>query len=430
MSDRNLCCIVNLPVRKERYNYIVQSFRLREEFVFKVFASSPHALGSYSLWLTIKQIVKTIDLDLDYFILCEDDHEFTSNYSFDLIQKCIKKAKQLDADILSGGVSWFKTGMQVSRDLFWVEKFSGLQFTVIFKKFYQTILDASFTEADQADFKISELTDKKFVIYPFISIQKDFGYSDVTRRNDVERRVERLFKETSERFSLLRKVNARYSNCRISNSQLTESDTEQIDLPLYIITSRLELNHCSGISSFGFSCKTIQIPINHFLEQWSALCKCIGFAKANDDDFIIITFDSFILKKNFNKFTLINNIIKSGSFGSDILLGNTDNFNHAVPVADGLFWIDSFSRSSFIILFAGVYEKILSNPPGPKVPDIYDYLSYTTSNKIVVYPFVSETPNLNKEYYSGIKFQEQGQQLAVYQSLYRDYILNERNIML
>lgn len=426
MKAPNFCCIVNLSQRKDRYNYIVQSFKLRKEFVFKVFRPSPQASGSVSLWITIKKIIETVDPSLNFFILCEDDHEFTSHYSFDLLQKFINQAQQLDADILCGGVSWFKTGMQVSKNLFWVKKFSGLQFTVIFKKFYQPLLDASFSEFDQADYKISDLTDKKFVIYPFISIQKDFGYSDVTRRNHEERRVERLFEEASERFSLLRKVNDNYSDHRNTDLRLNESEIEQIGLPQYIITDKLNLNASSDKKCFGFSCNTIQILNNDCLEQWNALCKCIDIAKQNEDDLIIVTFGSFILKKDFKKFILINNIVKCSSLNCDILLGNIEEFNHAVPITQGIFWIDSFSYSSFIVLFATVYEKILSNPPTPDEVNIYNYLSYVTSNKMAVYPFVLESSNLIKEHDSDIKFQEYGNQLAVYQKVFRDYLLKEK----
>ena len=426
MTHSNFCCIVNLPQRKDRYNHIIQSFKLREEFVFKVYHPLSNPLGSFSLWLSIKRIIETIDPVLDFFILCEDDHEFTSNYSFDLLQKCIKEAQQLDADILSGGVSWFKTGIQVSKNLFWIEKFSGLQFTVIFKKFYQTILDASFSEFDQADYKISHLTDKKLVIYPFISIQKDFGYSDVTRSNHEERRVERLFEETSERFFLLGKVKGNYTKNKIFDLKLNKNEIEQISLPLYIIADKLNFEYSFDIKSFGCSCTTIQILNNYYLEQWKGLCKCIGIAKRNEDDFIIITFDSFVLKKDFRKFILIDNIIRSSNYGCDILLANIEKFNHAVPVNENMFWIDSFSQSSIIILFASAYEKISSNPPPTHEVNIYNYLSYITSHKMAIYPFVSVSQNLIKEYDSNIKFQEYGNQLAVYQKVFQEYILKER----
>ena len=418
---------LNLKSRHDRKQYILQQFCQKKEFEVHIIEAIEHTNGAIGLWKSITHVLQNlVDSESDYIILCEDDHEFTQRYCCDVLYECIWEAQEQDADILSGGVSWFKTGIQVSKNLFWIEKFSGLQFTVIFKKFYQTILDAPFTELDQADYKISDLTDKKFVIYPFMSIQKDFGYSDVTRRNHEERRVERLFEEASERFFLLQKVKTGYSNCTISNFQLTESVIEPIDLPLYVITEKLNFNPCSDIIFFGFSCTTIQIPINHYPEQWRALCKCIDLAKKNEDDFIIITFDSFVLKKNFKKFILINNIIKSGSYGCDVLLGNVDKFNHAVPIDESIFWIDSFSQSSFIVLFAGAYEKVSSNPPAPDEPNIYNYLSYVTSNKMAVYPFVSESRNLIKGYESNIKFQEYGNQLAVYQRIYQEYILKER----
>lgn len=426
MKDQNLCCIVNLPERKDRYNHIVKTFQLRKEFVYNVFPSSPHTTGSFSLWITIKKIIETVDPGLDFFILCEDDHEFTSHYSFNLLQNCIIEAQELNADILSGGVSWFKTGVQVSKNLFWVEKYSGLQFTIIFKKFYQTIFDATFNEFDQADYKISDLTDKKFVIYPFISTQKDFGYSDVTRRNHEERIVEKLFEDTSERFSLLRKVKDNYSNNRIISLRLNKSEIEQIGLPLYIITDKSNLNDCFDIGCFGFTSTTFQISNNYYLERWKALCKCIDIAKRNEDDFIIVTFGSFILKKDFEKFILLNNIVKSASLSCDILLGNIEKFNHAVPINQSIFWIDSFSQSSFIVLFTSVYEKILSNPPTSEEVNIYNYLSYVTSNKMAVYPFVIESSILIKEYDSGIKFQENGKQLAVHQKVFREYLLKEK----
>lgn len=423
MKSSDLCCVVNLPERRDRYHHIVQAFEARNEFALRLYDPLPHKTGAFSLWLTLKKILETVDKDLPFFILCEDDHEFTPHYSFALWQKCIDEAQQFDADILCGGVSWFKTGVQVSKNLFWVEKFSGLQFTVIFQKFYQIILNASFSEFDQADYKISDLTEKKFVIYPFMSVQKDFGYSDVTSRNHGERRVERLFAETSERFALLQKVKAAYSCSESSDLQVPSIDIEHIDLPLYIIKKQYDLNFCTDIISSVFSCKTIPITTNHYPEQWKALRNCIDIAKRNEDDFIIVTFQSFELQIDLTKFMLVKTLIKSCHYNCDILLGSIEKFNHAVPVSESMFWIDSFSRSSFIVLFSGAYEKITSSPPAPDEVNIHNYLSYVTSHKIAVYPFIAESRNSFKEFESDIKFQEHGKQLGVYQQVFRKYFL-------
>lgn len=201
----------NLPNRMERRKHIAVQFEDKKFFFLKVTPAISCSIRAKSLWLTIQHIVKEkVNWQDDFFIFCEDDHQFTEHYSFNLLQQVIRESQALDADILCGGVSWFKTGVQISNNLFWVEKFSGLQFTVIFKKFYPKIVEADFTEHDAADYKISELTDQKFVIYPFISTQRDFGYSDVTVKNNEAGRVERLFEDTSERFELLKKVRGYY----------------------------------------------------------------------------------------------------------------------------------------------------------------------------------------------------------------------------
>lgn len=42
---------------------------------------------------------------------------------------------------------------------------------------------------------------------PFISVQKDFGYSDVTHSNNVKKgQIETLFKKTERRLSMIHKV--------------------------------------------------------------------------------------------------------------------------------------------------------------------------------------------------------------------------------
>lgn len=94
--------------------------------------------------------------------------------------------------------------------MFWIGKFTGLQFTVVFRKFYDTLLGSELHINDAADFHVSFLSRSKFVIHPFISIQKEFGYSDVTKENNNEGRVERLFKETSGGLESLKKVRKLY----------------------------------------------------------------------------------------------------------------------------------------------------------------------------------------------------------------------------
>lgn len=203
--------VINLPERTDRLAHIQHQFEGKSEFDVTIMEASKYAIGAVGLWHSILKIIRiAFANDDDAIIFCEDDLQFTAQYTQEILIEQIKNAQKNDADILLGGVSWFKDAVQISSDLFWVEKFSGLQFTIIFKKFYERILEATFLEIDAADYKISSLTDKKFIIYPFISIQKEFGYSDVTSKNAEPGFVETCFKETSERLQLLKNVKTYY----------------------------------------------------------------------------------------------------------------------------------------------------------------------------------------------------------------------------
>lgn len=154
------------------------------------------------------------DPKADFLLICEDDHQFTADYSSQLLFAAIAEAREKGADVLCGGVSWFNNAVQISNNLYWVEKFSGLQFTIIFRKFIQSILNATFNEFEAADYKISDLMVNKFFISPFISTQKDYGYSGVTPKNNLAGRVSKLFDECIERVNVLNKITRHYKNIK------------------------------------------------------------------------------------------------------------------------------------------------------------------------------------------------------------------------
>ena len=202
---------INLLKRTDRKTHILNEFKLYKEFNLHIVKAHEHQIGALGLWSTLKHIL----LDLvppneEYIIICEDDHAFRRSYNLNKLLKGISDAKKLNADVLCGGVSWYTDALQISDSLFWVEKFSGLQFTVIFRKFFDKILQANFTTVDAADYKLSELSDKLFVLYPFISTQKEFGYSDVTPKNNLEGRVTEIFTNTNLRLRQLKKVSKYY----------------------------------------------------------------------------------------------------------------------------------------------------------------------------------------------------------------------------
>ena len=206
---------VNLESRNDRRIHGESEISGRPEFEMRIFKAIRHEVGSVGLWKSLISVVQEMSrCDDEYFIFCEDDHVFTDRYSPELLRAGIEQAIGLNADILLGGVSWLETAVQVSDKLFWVDKYTGNQFMVIFRKFYATLLEITDFEKSSADRRISELSDNKFVIFPFISIQKEFGYSDATTKNNRTGRVDYLFDTTVKKLSRLDKVRNYYMNLR------------------------------------------------------------------------------------------------------------------------------------------------------------------------------------------------------------------------
>lgn len=205
--------VPNLQERTERKDSIINQFKMKPEFALTIVPAIKNKIGAWGLWQTFIKIVEEEDRKgSDFFIFCEDDHVFTKNYSSQYLLENIIAANTREADLLSGGVSWLQDAIQCTKHLFWVRVFNGLQFTVIYKRFYKKILDSNLHEGYVADFYLSTLSDNKFVMYPFISRQREFGYSDVTETNNQKGHVNKLFLSTSKSLNILNKVKLFYQN--------------------------------------------------------------------------------------------------------------------------------------------------------------------------------------------------------------------------
>lgn len=127
--------------------------------------------------------------------------------------KEIQEAYLQGADMLSGGIGGFGQAIHVGCNRYWVDWLWCTQFVVIYKHFFDTILAYEFKETDTADGVFSQLSANKMVIYPFISEQKDFGYSDVTLTNMQNKgRIREHFAWANKKFSMIRAVEEK-NNC-------------------------------------------------------------------------------------------------------------------------------------------------------------------------------------------------------------------------
>lgn len=195
--------IINLKKRTDRKEHILKQFENREEFDVNIIEACENQNGKEDLWKSLCKIIKIAkEKDLEYVLVCEDGHFFTNAYDKDRFWEYIKTAKELDCDILNGGISGYSEATKVTDDLFQVNQFYGTQFVLVYKAMYDKILKYYFRQKDTEDGVLSKLASKCFVIYPFISEQTITGYSDVTSGNVTNlMQISKLFWDSSARLS-------------------------------------------------------------------------------------------------------------------------------------------------------------------------------------------------------------------------------------
>lgn len=83
---------VNLPNRTERKKSFALQFDNLEGFNVEIVRPMKHNIGVISLWRTLQYIIsEKVDWGNDFFIFCEDDHQFTENWDIDLLFGVLEK---------------------------------------------------------------------------------------------------------------------------------------------------------------------------------------------------------------------------------------------------------------------------------------------------------------------------------------------------
>lgn len=388
--------IINLKTRIDRKQHIVKEFSGRKNFRILMVEAHEHKVGSIGLWNTIQYILQyLVNRQDEFIILCEDDHQFTLEYSMEMLYKAIAEAKEKDADMLAGGISGFTNAVKVSDHLYWVEKFSGSQFTLIFKKFYQKILDADFRAGDASDYKLCSLTENKFFIYPFLSIQKDFGYSDATPKNNKPGLIKELFDQSETKIQLLRQVSEFYMNKRINHSPNNTNSFRNITIPTYVINlpqRKDRRNHIEAQfkSKDEFDVRIVDACRNEIgaVGLWASIRKIIQMAIKNDDDVIIICEDDHQFTLDYSWDFLLENIILAHEYSADLLSCGSAILSSVCLIAKNLFWMNEYYSTQFIVVYRKFFQKILDEPfDNTVVAD--GLLSEMTPNKMLLYPYIS-----------------------------------------
>lgn len=205
--------VINLKERTDRKKHIYDQFHNKPEFDLNFIEAEEHPVGTIGLWKSIVKVIKeAIKNEDDIILLCEDDHTFTSFYSKEYMFSNIFNAYKKDAELLSGGIGGFGVAVPIGPNLYWINWYWSNQFLVIYRPLFKRILEYSFKDTDMSDCVLSALTHKKMTMYPFISVQTDFGYSDVTLPNNRERGlIDAYFIDANSRLSLIHQINHCYN---------------------------------------------------------------------------------------------------------------------------------------------------------------------------------------------------------------------------
>jgi len=196
--------VYNLPERPERKESIIHTFEGKPEFELHIIPAIKKERGADGLWASILNVIQNvIEGEDEVVILCEDDHVFTADYDRDLFLQDVIEAGRQGCQILYGGIGNFHNAVPVSERRFWIDWSWCAQFMVIYRPAFEIILNAKFGKTDVADEFLSRILPNKMTLFPFISVQKEFGYSDVTATNNKKGVLTQYFKETSKRLEIM-----------------------------------------------------------------------------------------------------------------------------------------------------------------------------------------------------------------------------------
>lgn len=169
--------IINTTEHPDDFVTIRNEFIGKDEFEITLIEAYKHPIVAVGLWKSITHIIEmAIENEDDVIIIGKEDHRFTKEYNKELLFKNLFEAAEYGVNLLVGGVSSFGQAIPINENLYWIDSFSNSRFMIIFRIFYQKILDETFELHDTVDGKLSELTSHKMLINPFISKGRNLSY--------------------------------------------------------------------------------------------------------------------------------------------------------------------------------------------------------------------------------------------------------------
>ena len=205
--------IVNIPSRLDRRRSVESQFQDKPEFDVIFVEAVQHHNGAVGIWQSLIKVIQMAqNAGYERIIFCEDDHIFTPDYSAEYLYNNIREAEDKGAELIAGGICGYGVSVPVGNHLYWIDWYWGNQFLVINKKLFPRILEHNFAPHHTADGVLSWITNAKMTIFPFISVQKEFGYSDITATNGRKGFINGLVDGTVERLRPIHSINRTFNH--------------------------------------------------------------------------------------------------------------------------------------------------------------------------------------------------------------------------
>lgn len=414
--------IINLEKRKDRKDYIKKEFDNHPHFDIHIVNAIEDPNPAVGLYKSFCSIVKNaMGEQLPFVLICEDDHRFTVEYSFEKFGNYLTQMENYETDVFLGGVSWFEYSIPCGKNLYWVKSFTGAQFLIIYSRFYDRILNTPFHNDDVIDRWISHISDNIYVSVPMLSVQKDFGYSDVTEKNNAIGKVDQLFSYTINRWNALEEIYISIDKGLQRALSTSSNDYAGLLIPTYIINLENCIDRLEHIKKEFVNKKEFDITVvegckdkNGSTGLWQSIRQVVQLAMEKKDEVIVICEDNHIFCDTYQKEPFFSCIYRGAYLGADIILGGISSSRQPIVVDEYMCWVDRFQSTQFTIIYSNFFETIFQADFTEE--ETVDFkLSNMTINKYVIHPFISIQKDFGN---SGIPIvsSREGQHLGVFET--------------
>ncbi len=127
--------------------------------------------------------------------------------------------------------------------------------------------------------------------------------------------------------------------------------------------------------------------------RMGSLIAAIQRAKDEDLDAVLICGNEHRFTFSYHAESFFKDLHTAADYGCQLLFGGVGYFQNLIPVEGNLAWVDRIEGVHFFVVFSNAYDVVLNAINEEGLRNLDDVLTRRVSNKMLVYPFVSDCRN-------------------------------------